>query len=94
MCTKEIQLYTIVRSPKLCNDYLQFYIFWDRGGRIQKFVYSKTGTRYTRSATIIDFIYAIILLYFKQYKDSEIETDIKNISTNEKGIKKEKVVCF
>ena len=46
---------------------LLFYIFWDRGGRIQKVVYSKTGTRYTRSATIIDFIYAIILLYFKQY---------------------------
>ena len=43
---------------------LLFYIFWDRGGRIQKIVYSKTGTRYTRSATIIDFIYAIILLYF------------------------------
>ena len=39
---------------------LLFYIFWDRGGRIQKIVYSKTGTRYTRSATIIDFIYAII----------------------------------
>ena len=38
---------------------LLFYIFWDKGGRIQKIVYSKTGTRYTRSATIIDFIYAI-----------------------------------
>ena len=53
---------------------LLFYIFCDRGGRIQKIVYSKTGTRYTRSATIIDFIYAIILLYFKQYNDIPMST--------------------
>ena len=53
---------------------LLFYIFWDRGGRIQKIVYAKTGTRYTRSATIIDFIYAIILLYFKQYNDIPMST--------------------
>jgi len=53
---------------------LLFYIFWDKGGKIQKVVYSKTGTRYTRSATIIDFVYAIILLYFKQYNDIPMST--------------------
>jgi len=53
---------------------LLFYIFWDKGGRIQKLVYSKTGTRYTRSATIIDFVYAVILLYFKQYNDIPMST--------------------
>ncbi len=53
---------------------LLFYIFWDKGGRIQRVVYSKTGTRYTRSATIIDFVYAIILLYFKQYNDIPMST--------------------
>ena len=53
---------------------LLFYIFWDRGGRIQRVVYSKTGTRYTRSATIIDFVYAVILLYFKQYNDIPMST--------------------
>jgi len=53
---------------------LLFYIFWNKGGRIQKVVYSKTGTRYTRSATIIDFVYAIILLYFKQYNDIPMST--------------------
>jgi len=53
---------------------LLFYIFWDKGGRIQKVVYSKTGTRYTRSATIIDFVYAILLLYFKQYNDIPMST--------------------
>ena len=31
---------------------LLFYIFWDKGGRIQKVVYSKTGTRYTRLSLI------------------------------------------
>ena len=53
---------------------LLFYIFWDRGGKIQKIVYSKTGTRYTRSATIIDFVYAMILLYFKGYNDIPMST--------------------
>jgi len=53
---------------------LLFYIFWDKGGKIQKVIYSKTGTRYTRSATIIDFVYAIILLYFKQYNDIPMST--------------------
>ncbi len=53
---------------------LLFYIFWDRGGKIQKIVYSKTGTRYTRSATIIDFVYAVILLYFKGYNDIPMST--------------------
>ena len=53
---------------------LLFYIFWDKGGKIQKIVYSKTGTRYTRSATIIDFVYAVILLYFKGYNDIPMST--------------------
>ena len=53
---------------------LLFFIFWNKGGRIQKVIYSKTGTRYTRSATIIDFVYAIILLYFKQYNDIPMST--------------------
>ena len=53
---------------------LLFYIFWDKGGKIQKVVYSKTGTRYTRSATIIDFVYAAILFYFKQYNDIPMST--------------------
>ena len=53
---------------------LLFYIFWDKGTKIQKVVYSKTGTHYTRSATIIDFVYAIIFLYFKQYNDIPMST--------------------
>tara|TARA_B100001123_G_scaffold389104_1_gene465576 strand:- start:4356 stop:5315 length:960 start_codon:yes stop_codon:yes gene_type:complete len=53
---------------------LLYYIFWDKGGRIQKIIYSKTGTRYTRSATIIDFVYALILLYFKGYNDIPMST--------------------
>ena len=50
------------------------YIFWDRGGKIQNLVLDKTGTRYVRSATIIDLVYAIILLYFKQYNDIPMST--------------------
>ena len=42
-------------------------LFYTRGGKIQDIVLSKSGTRFMRSATIIDFAYALILWYFKQY---------------------------
>jgi len=45
---------------------LLFYIFYIQGGPIQKVVLEKTGTRYARSATIINVIYAGVLFYFKE----------------------------
>ena len=63
----------LIASMILCSGLL-FYIFYDKGGKIQKIVLSKTGTRFVRSATIIDFIYAFILLYFKQYNDIPMST--------------------
>lgn len=49
-------------------------LFYTHGGKIQEIVQSKSGTRYVRSATIVDFIYALILLYFKQYNDIPMST--------------------
>lgn len=49
-------------------------IFWSHGGKIQKIVLEKSGTRFIRSATIIDFIYALILIYFKQMNDIPMST--------------------
>ena len=49
-------------------------MFYEKGGRIQKIVLEKTGTRYVRSATIIDLVYAFILLFFKQYNDIPMST--------------------
>jgi phosphate/sulfate permease len=54
--------------------FLLFYIFYEKGGRIQKIVLEKTGTRFVRSATIIDGVYAFILLYFKFYNDIPMST--------------------
>ena len=53
---------------------LLFWIFRNRGGAIQKVVLTKTGTRYVRSATIIDFVYAVLLLGLKQYSDIPMST--------------------
>jgi len=47
---------------------------WEKGGKIQKIVLDKQHTRYVRSATIIDLVYAFILLYFKQYNDIPMST--------------------
>jgi len=53
---------------------LLFYVFYEKGGKIQKIVLNKRGTRFVRSATIIDFFYAFILLYFKMYNDIPMST--------------------
>lgn len=50
------------------------HLFYTRGGKIQDMVLSKSGTRFMRSATIIDFVYALILWYFKQYNDIPMST--------------------
>ena len=53
---------------------LLFYIFYIRGGSIQQVVLEKTGTRYARSATIINVIYAAVLFYFKELNDLPMST--------------------
>jgi phosphate/sulfate permease len=53
---------------------LLFYIFYIHGGPIQKVVLDKTGTRYARSATIINIIYAVILYYFKELNNLPMST--------------------
>jgi len=53
---------------------LLFYIFYIHGGPIQKVVLDKTGTRYARSATIINTIYAVVLYYFKELNNLPMST--------------------
>lgn len=50
------------------------YIFKKRGGKIQHIVLEKSHTNYIRSATIIDFCYAIILLIFKDWSSIPMST--------------------
>ena len=50
------------------------WMFYERGGRIQDIVVSKTDTSYVKSATLIDLIYLIILWYFKQYNNIPMST--------------------
>ncbi len=53
---------------------LHAIIFRLRGGAIQHIVTSKTNTTDIRSATIIDFIYAFILLFFKELNSMPMST--------------------
>ena len=41
------------------------HLFYTNGGKIQEIVLSKSGTRFIRSACLIDLFYAMILWYFK-----------------------------
>ncbi|MBT7759118.1 MAG: hypothetical protein HN732_17445 [Rhodospirillaceae bacterium] len=49
-------------------------LFYRRGGAIQGIVTSKTNTHDIRSATIIDFIFALILIYFKEMSNVPMST--------------------
>ncbi len=50
------------------------FMLKERGGKIQKLVQSKHNTEFVRSATAIDFIYFLILLYFKELNDIPMST--------------------
>lgn len=50
------------------------YIFYSRGGSIQKIVKAKTNTVDIRSATIIDFIYGTVLFFFKELSNIPMST--------------------
>ena len=50
------------------------FIFYKQGGKIQKIVLDKQNTKYVRSATMIDMVYALILLYFKEMNNIPMST--------------------
>jgi len=49
-------------------------IFYSKGGAIQKIVKEKTNTTDIRSATIIDFFYGLVLLFFKEFSNVPMST--------------------
>jgi hypothetical protein len=50
------------------------YTFYSAGGEIQKIVTSKTNTEDIRSATIVDFLFGLILMVFKEYSKIPMST--------------------
>lgn len=50
------------------------YIFYSKGGNIQKIVKAKTNTSDIRSATIIDLLFGLILFFFKEISNIPMST--------------------
>lgn len=50
------------------------FVFFSKGGKIQEIVTSKSNTMDIRSATVIDFIYGAILLYFAKINQIPMST--------------------
>ena len=50
------------------------YVFYTGGGRIQEVVINKHGTRFARSSTIINLVYAFVLYFFKELNDLPMST--------------------
>lgn len=53
---------------------LHAIIFATRGGKIQRIVLSKTNTTDVRAATLVDFIYGVVLIFFKELNDVPMST--------------------
>jgi hypothetical protein len=53
---------------------MQGVIFYQFGGRIQHIVTSKTQTSDIRAATIVDLIYGLVLLVFKEWSNMPMST--------------------
>lgn len=70
---RELPLWLLLAVLTVLCGWLGF-IFRTHGGEIQKIILEKSGTRFMRSATIIDFIYALILLYFKEMNSIPMST--------------------
>ena len=50
------------------------WVFYERGGKIQQLLIDKQNTRYIRSATLIDLVYALVLWYFKDLNSLPMST--------------------
>ena len=50
------------------------FMLREKGGKIQKIVLDKHSTKFIRSATIIDFVYWIILFIFKEVNNIPMST--------------------
>lgn len=50
------------------------FIFYSKGGAIQKIVLAKTNTTDIRSATLVDLTYGLVLLYFKEINPVPMST--------------------
>jgi hypothetical protein len=70
---RALTTYEIVVSLIILLSMLAF-IFYSKGGNIQKIVKAKTNTTDIRSATIIDFNYGLILLFFKEFSNVPMST--------------------
>jgi phosphate/sulfate permease len=70
---REVPLELMILSTATLCGWLG-YIFYSKGGKIQQIVLEKTGSKYVRSATIIDLVYALLLLFFKEVNNIPIST--------------------
>lgn len=50
------------------------FLFYMKGDKIQSIITEKTDVTDVRAATIVDFVYAIILFYFKMYSNVPMST--------------------
>ena len=62
------------------------YMFYEKGGRIQEIVLTKTNTKYVRSATLVDLIYSFILWYFKvQRHTNEYDMGFRRVTCRKRA---------
>lgn len=70
---RDLSVFWLLFVILTCVIYLGI-IFYIQGGKIQNIVLEKSSTEYVRSATLIDFVLALLLLCFKQWNSIPMST--------------------
>ncbi|MBU2947321.1 hypothetical protein KO521_11430 [Zobellia uliginosa] len=70
---RQLDIYSMIFSLVVILGLLA-YIIASKGGAIQNIIKSKTNTIDIRSATIIDFVYGVVLFYFKEMNNVPMST--------------------
>lgn len=70
---RKVPFYLLILSIFVLSGWLAV-IFYSQGGKIQKIILEKTGSRFMRSATIIDFVYALLLYFFQNLNQIPMST--------------------
>lgn len=70
---RSLDIFSMIVVTLILSSFLLFMLY-EKGGRIQKIIKSKAGTKNVRAATLIDLSYAAILLYFKYHSKIPMST--------------------
>ena len=72
--TPQVVSLTWLTAGLITMVFMQVLIFRDGGGKIQEIVDQKSGSSDVREATLINLVYGLVILFFKEYSNLPMST--------------------